>query len=82
MENEFDIHDRGSADKEYERALRPSYFDGFNGQEKVVENLKVFVQAARMRGERLTIFCSSALRVLEKQRSPASLPMSLESTSR
>lgn len=53
MENEFDIHDRGSADKEYERALRPSYFDGFNGQEKVVENLKVFVQAARMRGEAL-----------------------------
>ena len=33
--------------------MRPSYFDSFNGQEKIVENLKVFVQAARMRGEAL-----------------------------
>ncbi|MDE5915756.1 MAG: AAA family ATPase, partial [Duncaniella sp.] len=53
MESDFDIHDRVSADKDFERALRPSYFDSFNGQEKVVENLKVFVQAARMRGEAL-----------------------------
>lgn len=53
MESDFDIHDRVSADKDFERALRPSFFDSFNGQEKVVENLKVFVQAARMRGEAL-----------------------------
>lgn len=53
MDSEFDIHDRVSADKDFEKALRPSYFDAFNGQEKVVENLKVFVQAARMRGEAL-----------------------------
>lgn len=53
MDSEFDIHDRVSADKDFEKALRPSYFDSFNGQEKVVENLKVFVQAARMRGEAL-----------------------------
>ena len=49
MESDFDIHDRVSADKDFERALRPSFFDSFNGQEKVVENL----QAARMRGEAL-----------------------------
>ncbi|MDE6371457.1 MAG: Holliday junction branch migration DNA helicase RuvB, partial [Duncaniella sp.] len=54
MDNDFDIHDRGaSTDKDFERALRPSYFDGFNGQEKIVENLKVFVEAARRRGEAL-----------------------------
>lgn len=53
MDSDFDIHDRVSADKDFERALRPSHFDAFNGQEKVVENLKVFVQAARMRGEAL-----------------------------
>ncbi len=52
-ENEFDIHNRASGDKDFERALRPSYFDSFNGQEKIVENLKVFVQAAKMRGEPL-----------------------------
>ena len=53
MENDFDIHDNLNKDKDFEKALRPSYFDSFNGQEKIVENLKVFVQAARMRGEAL-----------------------------
>ncbi len=53
MESDFDIHNKGNADKEFEKALRPSYFDSFNGQEKIVENLKVFVQAAKMRGEPL-----------------------------
>ena len=53
-ENQFDIHDRtGSPDKDFEKALRPSHFDAFNGQEKIVENLKVFVEAARRRGEAL-----------------------------
>ncbi len=41
------------AEKEIERALRPVLFDDFSGQESVVENLKVFVQAARQRGESL-----------------------------
>jgi holliday junction DNA helicase RuvB len=41
------------ADKELEKALRPSGFDDFQGQHKIVENLRVFVQAARMRGEAL-----------------------------
>lgn len=40
-------------EKDIEKALRPSEFDSFSGQEKVVENLKVFVAAARMRGEAL-----------------------------
>lgn len=53
MDTDFDIHNKANPDKEFERALRPSYFDSFNGQEKIVENLKVFVQAARMRGEAL-----------------------------
>lgn len=53
MEKEFDIHDNINKDKDFEKALRPTYFDAFNGQEKVVENLKIFVQAAKMRGEAL-----------------------------
>ena len=36
-----------------ERALRPVSFDDFTGQQQVLENLKVFVQAANMRGEAL-----------------------------
>src|ERR1700741_821121 len=43
----------GSAEKEYERALRPSLFDDFSGQPAVVDNLKVFVEAAKQRQEAL-----------------------------
>ena len=42
-----------SADKEIERTLRPGVFMEFAGQEAIVENLKIFVQAARLRGESL-----------------------------
>ena len=38
---------------ELERALRPLSFDDFSGQEKVLDNLKVFVQAAKERNEPL-----------------------------
>ena len=53
--NEFDIR-RGSvtaAEKEFENALRPLRFDDFSGQQKVVDNLRVFVEAAKYRGEPL-----------------------------
>lgn len=36
-----------------ERALRPLSFDDFAGQEQVLENLQIFVQAANMRGDAL-----------------------------
>ncbi len=38
---------------EIEKVLRPSEFSDFAGQRSVVENLRIFVQAARMRGESL-----------------------------
>lgn len=41
------------SDKEIEQLVRPQGFADFAGQEKVVENLKVFVQAAKLRGESL-----------------------------
>ena len=41
------------AEKEVERTLRPGGFVEFSGQEAIVENLKIFVQAARQRGEAL-----------------------------
>ncbi len=42
-----------SEDKELEKALRPREFADFTGQSAVVENLLVFVQAAKQRGEAL-----------------------------
>ena len=55
MEETFDIH-RGNindSEKEFENTLRPLTFNSFSGQSKVVENLQVFVTAAKMRGESL-----------------------------
>lgn len=40
-------------DKEIEKALRPLSFDDFAGQDKILENLKVFVKAAKLRSEAL-----------------------------
>lgn len=55
MSDEFDI--RKSADdgseQEIEKALRPERFEAFSGQDKVVENLRIFVAAARIRHEAL-----------------------------
>ena len=54
MDTSFDIHNTADeSNKDFERALRPDAFAAFNGQDKIVENLKVFVQAARMRHEAL-----------------------------
>ncbi len=40
-------------EREIERALRPSYFDSFAGQQQIIDNLKIFVQAAKERQEPL-----------------------------
>ncbi len=40
-------------ENEFEKALRPISFDDFSGQDKVVENIKIFVEAAKRRGEAL-----------------------------
>lgn len=55
MAEDFDIRDEQitSNEKEFENALRPLCFGDFNGQQKVVENLQVFVEAAKYRGEPL-----------------------------
>lgn len=54
MNEEFDIRrEMSSAEKDFENALRPLRFHDFSGQKKVVENLEVFVEAAKYRGEPL-----------------------------
>ena len=52
MSEDFNIRGKNS-DKEFENALRPLTFSHFSGQDKVVSNLKIFVSAAKMRGESL-----------------------------
>ncbi len=54
-DNDFDIRQEGysKGEKDYENALRPLNFDDFSGQAKVVENLRIFVEAAKYRGEPL-----------------------------
>lgn len=42
-----------AADREMENQLRPSQISDFAGQEQLIENLRIFIQAARMRGEAL-----------------------------
>ena len=42
-----------TSDKDIERALRPIAFEDFSGQESVVDNLRVFVAAAKQRNEAL-----------------------------
>ena len=56
MEQEdFNIreHQLTSRERDFENALRPLSFEDFSGQDKVVENLRIFVKAARLRGEAL-----------------------------
>ena len=54
MNDSFDIREqRLESDRDFERALRPMKFDDFAGQEKIIENLRIFVAAARLRGESL-----------------------------
>jgi len=40
-------------ERDIEKVLRPSEFDDFTGQDKILDNLKIFVQAAKLRGEAL-----------------------------
>ena len=55
MNDDFDIRDEriSPAERDFENALRPPKFADFSGQTKVVENLEVFVEAAKYRGEPL-----------------------------
>lgn len=57
MQNDdIDIRQRRQpkdSEKDIEKALRPLEFNDFRGQENIIENLRIFVKAARMREEAL-----------------------------
>lgn len=42
-----------SAERDIEKVLRPQEFEDFTGQDKILENLRIFVKAAKLRGEAL-----------------------------
>src|SRR6266536_2607865 len=42
-----------ATDKEFENNIRPTQINDFAGQEQIIENLKIFIKAAKMRGEAL-----------------------------
>lgn len=54
MEEDFDYREEsGKIDLELDKVLRPKSFDDFTGQQKVIENLEVFVEATKKRNEPL-----------------------------
>lgn len=55
MEENYDIHEDqlSNGDKDLDRVLRPKKFDDFTGQQKVIDNLSVFVEATKQRDEAL-----------------------------
>ena len=56
MDETFDIREErptSQGEKDFENALRPLTFGDFSGQQKIVDNLRVFVEAAKYRGEPL-----------------------------
>jgi Holliday junction DNA helicase RuvB len=42
-----------AADKEFENNIRPAHIEEFAGQSQIIENLKIFIKAAKLRGEAL-----------------------------
>jgi Holliday junction DNA helicase RuvB len=53
MENDILRSERLDSDKDIEQKIRPLEFSEFSGQPDIIENLKIFVQATKLRGEAL-----------------------------
>lgn len=54
MEEDFDYRsEQLSSDQEIDKVLRPKAFSDFTGQQKILENLEIFVEATKKRGEPL-----------------------------
>ena len=53
MQEGFDPHRIEGKDNEIDGIIRPQDLEEFTGQDKIVSNLRIFVKAAKMRGESL-----------------------------
>ena len=78
FENRIVAPDYVPEDADLETSLRPRVLTDYIGQEKVKENLRIYIEAARGRGEPSTMCCSTARPASVKQRSRASSPMKWE----
>ena len=54
-----------ATEKEYENSIRPKEIDEFSGQPQLIENLVIFIKAAKCVARRSTIFCFMDLQVWE-----------------
>ena len=48
-----DKSNQSAADSEFENNIRPAALQEFSGQQQIIDNLKIFIKAAKMRGEAL-----------------------------
>jgi Holliday junction DNA helicase RuvB len=48
-----DKENLSAADKEFENNIRPAHIEDFSGQAQIIENLKIFIKAAKLRNEAL-----------------------------
>ena len=55
------------AEKEFENNIRPTHIAEFSGQQQIIENLKIFIKAAKMRRRPWIMFYFMVRRVWEKQ---------------
>ena len=53
------------ADKEFENNIRPAIIEDFSGQQQIIDNLRIFIKAARMRNEALDHILFHAARCSE-----------------
>ena len=48
-----DLLNSNPPDREFENSIRPTAIDAFSGQPQLIENISIFIKAAKMRGEPL-----------------------------
>ena len=67
-------------DERFEQSLRPQFLSQYIGQEKVKDNLSIFIEAAKGRSESLITSCCMGLRVLGRRHLRLLLQMKWMST--
>jgi holliday junction DNA helicase RuvB len=69
LEDSFDYKNEieDNSEKDFDKVLRPKVLSDFAGQPQVIENLEIFVKAAKQRKNLSTTFCFTVLLDLEKR---------------
>lgn len=76
MADDFSPYSTGNdKDKDLDGIIRPHELTDFTGQDKIVTNLKIFIKAAKMRGEPLDHVLFTGLLAWERLRLQISWPM-------